>query len=91
MERGEAYVEPWQILVAERGNQVAEDGNGKEHEEDLVGLASKDTVALFVLEDVDAADKEQSGTKVDGQSNSDVSDDVEPTADPASDTTILGG
>lgn len=80
------HVKQRQPLVTKRGNGIAQQSNAKEDQVNLVGLASKNTDTRLGLEHIDAPDKEEGSTEVDGQGNGDVTDNVEPTADPTSDT-----
>lgn len=86
----ETYIEPWQPLVTKRRDEVAEDGDTKKDEEDLVGLSSKNAVSILVLEDVDASNKEQRGSEVDSKGDGDVTDNIKPTANPTSNATVFG-
>lgn len=44
-----------------------------------------------LVKDVDAANVEEGGTKVDGEGDGNVADDVEPAADPGGNATPFGG
>lgn len=84
------YIEPWQPLVTKRGNQIAENGDAEENEEDLVGLSSKNTVSILVLEDIDAPNKEERGSEIDSEGDGDVTDNIQPAANPTSNATVFG-
>ena len=67
-----AYVENRQPAVTERRDGVREKRDSEENEEDLVCFTGKHAIAVRVLEDVDAADEEESGTKVNSKRDGDV-------------------
>ena len=79
MDQLSTYVQPWEPFVSEGGNQIAENGNGNKDEKDLIDLCGEDSNGSFLLssryalKDVDAGDKEQGGSKIDGESNCDIS------------------
>jgi len=80
-------INPGKVFVSKRRDGVAQESEAEEDEEDLVGLSRHDTDTGARLEDIDARDNEEGGTEVDGQSNCNVSNDVEPTTDPACNAT----
>lgn len=83
-------VEPGEPLVGEGRDGVAQESDSDKDQKHLVGGTFQDTDTGRGLEDVDTADDEEGSTKVDSKSNGDVSDDVEPAADPTSNTTPFG-
>lgn len=92
---GFTYIDPGQPLVSEGGNEVAEDGNGEENEKLLIGCAREHGNGFAfgieaLVEDVDAANEEEGSTKVDGEGDGNVSDNVEPAANPTGDATPVG-
>lgn len=87
---GQAYINPGKPLVTESRDSIAQDSQGKEDQEDLVSLPRQDTDTRALLEDIDTADDEEGGTKVDGESDGDVSNEIEPATDPASNATPSG-
>lgn len=89
-EQNHSYIKDGQPLVAERGHNVANEGQTQEDEENLVRLAGKDADTRFRLENVDACDDEQSSSKVHGQGDGNVSHDVQPAANPAGHAAVLG-
>ncbi|KAI6772914.1 hypothetical protein HG530_003872 [Fusarium avenaceum] len=75
--RGEvqAYINPREVLVAERGDSIAQESQGEEDQEDLVGLSGHDADAGARLKDIDARDDEEGGSEVHGESDCDVSNE----------------
>jgi hypothetical protein len=82
--RSNTYVQQRQMAVTKRRNQVDKDRDGKEDEVDLVVLGventSRFTSSISGAENVNAANEEESGAKVHGQGNGDVSEEVRPAA-----------
>lgn len=84
---GQAYINPGKPLVTERRDSIAQESQAKEDKEDLVRLSRHDTNARALLEDIDTADDEEGSTEVHGESDGDVSNDIEPATNPASNAT----
>lgn len=84
---GQAYINPGKPLVTKRRDSIAQESQAKEDKEDLVRLSRHDTNARAFLEDIDTADDEEGGTEVHGESDGDVSNDIEPATNPASNAT----
>ena len=80
-------INPGKPLVTERRDSIAQESQAKEDKEDLVRLSRHDTNARALLEDIDTADDEEGGTEVHGESDGDVSNDIEPATNPASNAT----
>jgi hypothetical protein len=74
-------IENGEPAVAEGRDGIAEKSDAEEDKEHLVGLGLEDGDAGAGLEDVDAANEEQGGAKIDGEGDGDVADDVAPSAD----------
>ena len=81
-------VEPGQPFVAQCGHGVAQKGDGKEDEVDLVGFGGEDADFRLGFEDVDARDKEQGCAKVYSKSDGYVADDESPATNPGHDQSI---
>jgi hypothetical protein len=79
----QAYINPREVLVAERRDSIAQESQGEEDQEDLVGFSGHDTNAGARLKDIDARDDEEGGSEVHGESDCDVSNEIEPATDPA--------
>jgi hypothetical protein len=92
--RSNTYVQQRQMAIAKRRNQVDKYRDGKEDEVDLVVLgvenASRFTSSISGAENVNAANEEESGAKVHGQGDGDVSEKVRPATNPGKHTAVLG-
>lgn len=86
-----SHVKPGEPAIAQSRNSVAQNGDAQEDEVYLVRLARKDAYAGLALKDIDARDEEESRAEVDGQGNGDVSNDIQPAADPAGYAPPVGG
>ena len=88
------YIEQRQPPVTESRDQVDHDGDAEENEVDLVVGGIEDTGLLTIgagsTEDVKAANSEKGSTKVHGQCDGDVSEEVSPATDPGEHTAVLG-
>ncbi|KAK5065417.1 hypothetical protein LTR84_001255 [Exophiala bonariae] len=66
MENGMAtYVQKWEPFVAQGRYGGAQQGNGNKYKENFVFLGLKDGNTLFVDEDVDTPNEQESSTKAD--------------------------
>jgi len=86
-----SHVKQRQPLVTKRRDGIAQQGDGKEDQEDLPVGALENTVALGILEDIDTRDEEQCSSEVHGQGDCDLADEEQPATDPACNTAPLGG
>ena len=82
-----SYIKQRQPLVSTSRDGIAEESDGEEQQEDLPVVGLEDANAILVLEDIDARGEEESGSKVHGKGDCDLTDEKQPATDPACNAT----
>ena len=83
-----SHIQNGQPAISVRTHEVADKGDAKEDEIDLVGLAGEDAHARRLLEHVEAGAQERGGAEVDGERDGDVAHHEGPPADPRRDPAV---
>ena len=87
-----AYLDIGQPLVANRRNNVGEEGDSEEDDIGVPGLkVVGQTNAIGILEDVQGRDQHLRRTEVDRQGDGDLTGEIAPATNPGSDATTPRG
>lgn len=88
---GQAHIKHGQPPVSKGRHSVAQQGDAKEDEVGLIRGSLEDSRAICLFKHIDTSDEEQGGTEVHRERNGNVTDEIQPAADPAGNATPAGG